>query len=156
MFDTEASTYVFCLELKRAREAKLGTCVRAVDNTKKSCPETCKWKKGTCRGHSLFSPEAVIYLGQNPTLNRCVCFYGLGGFACAPQPLKAVWGAAGFGPNLGIVKPHRFLALEERLASCRELRQAGACRWDAGCVFVFVSLWLAGWRNGWFSHRFST
>lgn len=74
-------------------------------------------KKGICRGHSLFSPEAVIYLGQNPTLNHCVCFYGLSGFVCAPQPLKAVWGAADFSPNLGIVKPHRFLALEECLAS---------------------------------------
>lgn len=58
-----------------------------------------------CRGHGLFSPEAVIYLGQNPTLNRCVCFYGLGGFARAPQPLRAVCGAAGCSPNLGIVKP---------------------------------------------------
>lgn len=120
--------YVFCMESKRVKEAKLATCGRAVDNTKKSCPVTCKWKKGICRGHSLFSPEAVIYLGQNPTLNRCVCFYGLGGFACAPQPLKTVWGAAGFGPNLRIVKPHRFLTLEEHLASCRELHQADACR----------------------------
>lgn len=95
----------FLLWVKEGERGKLATCVRAVDNTKKSCPETCKWKKGICRGHSLFSPEAVIYLGQSPTLNHCVCFYGLGGFACAPQPLRAVRGAAGFSPNLGIVKP---------------------------------------------------
>lgn len=138
------------------RQLWLATCVRAVDNTKKSCPVTCKWKKGICRGHSLFSPEAVIYLGQNPTLNRCVCFYGLGGFACAPQPLKAAWGAAGFGPNLGIVKPHRFLTPEEHLASCRELHQTDTCRWDTGCVFVLILLSWVGWGNCWCSHRFST
>lgn len=70
-----------------------------------------------CRGHSLFSPEAVIYLGRSPTLNHCVCFYGLSGFVCAPQPLKLVWGTADFCLNLGIVKPHCFLTLERCLAS---------------------------------------
>lgn len=65
----------------------------------------------------MFSPEAVIYLGQSPTLNHCVCFYGLSGFVCAPQPLKAMWGTADFCPNLGIVKPHSFLTLEKCLAS---------------------------------------
>lgn len=73
--------------------------------------------KKICWGHSLFSPEAVIYLGQRPTLNHCVCFYGLSGFVCAPQPLKTVGGPADFSPNLGIVKPHHFLALEQCLAS---------------------------------------
>lgn len=120
-------------------------------------------KKGICRGHGLFSPEAVIYLGQNPTLNHCVCFYGLSGFVCAPQPLKAVWGAADFGPNLGIVKPHRFLALEECLASpfwllqrTRARRLIGSMQMSWGCVFVFVSLWWAGGGNSGCSHRFST
>lgn len=74
-------------------------------------------KKRICWGHGLFLPEAVIYLGQSPTLNHCVCFYGLSGFVCAPQPLKVVGGTADFSPNLGIVKPHHFLALEKRLAS---------------------------------------
>lgn len=149
---------------ERVEEPKLGICVRTVDNTKKSCPETCKWKKKRiCSGHGLFPPEAVIYLGQNPTLNHCVCFYGLSGFVCAPQPLKAVWGAADFSPNLGIVKPHRFLALEECLASHFWLLQRtwarrliGSMQMSWGCVFVFVSLWWAGGGNGGCSHRFST
>lgn len=91
---------------------------------KENCPKTFKWKKKEkriCWGHSLFSPEVVIYLGQCPTLNHCVCFYGLSGFVCAPQPLKEVGGGdcccSDFSPNLGIVKPHCFLALEKRLAS---------------------------------------
>lgn len=82
--------------------------------------KTCKngeKRNRICWGHSLFSPEAVIYLGRSPTLNHCVCFYGLSGFVCAPQPLKLVWGTADFCPNLGIVKPHCFLTLERCLAS---------------------------------------
>lgn len=94
-----------------------------------------KKKKRICWGHGLFSPEAVIYLGQDPALNHCVCFYGLSGFVWAPQPLKAVWGTADFSPNLGIVKPHHFLALEKCLAShfcCWGrvyISSDGACRW---------------------------
>lgn len=107
-------------------------------HTKRSRPKTCKWKKKKkriCWGHSLFSPEAVIYLGQSPTLNHCVCFYGLSGFVCAPQPLKVVGWTADFSPNLGIVKPHHFLALEKCLAShfgCWGpvyISSDGACRW---------------------------
>lgn len=133
-------------------------------HTKRSCPETCKWKKKKriCWGHGLFSPEAVIYLGQSPTLNHCVCFYGLSGFVCAPQPLKVVWGTADFSPNLGIVKPHHFLTLEKCLAShfsCRgprihQLRRS--MQMSLGCVFVSISLWWTCGGNGCCSDRFST
>ena len=100
-------------------EPKRSICARTVDTQREVAPKTCKWKKKKriCWGHGLFSPEAVIYLGQSPTLNHCVCFYGLSGFVCAPQPLKVVGGTADFSPNLGIVKPHHFLALEKCLAS---------------------------------------
>lgn len=106
-------------------------------------------KTRICWGQSLFSPEAVICLGRRPTLNHCVCFYGLSGFVCAPQPLKLVWGAADFCPNLGIVKPHCFLTLERRLAShmgrwgavytVHQLR--GSMQMSLGCVLVWILLW---------------
>ena len=99
------------------QEPKRSICVRTVDTQREVAPKTCKWGEKICWGHGLFSPEAVIYLGQSPTLNHCVYFYGLSGFVCAPQPLKVVGGTADFSPNLGIVKPHHFLALEQCLAS---------------------------------------
>lgn len=113
-----------CASLKSGvEEPKQSICVRAVDTQREVAPkrENRKKKKEKEKriywGHGLFSPEAVIYLGQNPKLNHCVCFYGLSGFVCAPQPLKMVWGTADFSPNLGIVKPHHLLALEKSLAS---------------------------------------
>lgn len=36
-------------------------------------PKLRKWNK-MCSGQGLFSPEAAIYLGQSPTLHRCVYF----------------------------------------------------------------------------------
>lgn len=111
--------------------------------------QTGEKRNRICRGHSLFSPEAVIYLGRSPTLNHCVCFYGLSGFVCAPQPLKLVWGTSDFCPNLGIVKPHCFLTLERCLAShmgrwgtvytAHQLR--GSMQMSLGCVLVWILLW---------------
>lgn len=73
-------------------QPKQSICVRTVDTQREVALKLAngKKKKRICWGHSLFSPEAVIYLGQSPTLNHCVCFYGLSGFVCAPQPLKVV------------------------------------------------------------------
>lgn len=50
----------------------------------------CSRKKrpATERKKGLFSPEAAICPGVCPALNRCVCFYGLSGPECAPQPLN--------------------------------------------------------------------
>lgn len=124
-------------ECSRIEKPKWSICVRRVDTQREVALKVAKWKKKKriCWGHGLFSPEAVIYLGQNPTLNHCVCFYGLSGFVCAPQPLKAAWGTADFSPNLGIVKPHHFLTLEKCLAShfgCWGpiyISSVIACRW---------------------------
>lgn len=51
---------------------------------------TEKKKKLASSGQGLFSPEAAICLGVCPALNHCVCFYGLSGPECAPQPLNVV------------------------------------------------------------------
>lgn len=125
-------------ESQRVEEPKWSICVRTVDTQREAALKLAnrkKKKKRICWGHGLFSPEAVIYLGQSPKLNHCVCFYGLGGFVCAPQPLKMVWGTADFSPNLGIVKPHHLLAFEKCLAShfgCWGpvyISSDEACRW---------------------------
>lgn len=47
-------------------------------------------EKNASSRQGLFSPEAAICFGVCPALNRCVCFYGLGGPECAPQPLNVV------------------------------------------------------------------
>lgn len=143
------NTFTSPKSVKRVEEPKRSICVRTVDTQREVAPKLAngKKKKRICWGHGLFSPEAVIYLGQSPTLNHCVCFYGLSGFVCAPQPLKVVWGTADFSPNLGIVKPHHFLTLEKCLAShfsCRgprihQLRRS--MQMSLGCVFVSISLW---------------